>query len=304
NGLPGVILTFLLLLSLEITENINQMWTLSECGFAPQNPKIVGGQDALPGSWPWQVELQLYGWFKCGGSLINKKWVLTAAHCIKDPDPSMWKAVLGQQNQRDRDTKTVVERNIGKIIVHPKFDWTTLNNDIALLRLSSPVNFTDYIRPVCLAASGSRFNNGTNSWVTGWGNVGEGEPLPHPQTLQEVKVPVIGNRQCNCLLRTTSLTENMICAGVLSGGKDSCQGDSGGPMVSKQRSRWIQSGVVSFGDGCARPNLPGVYTRVSQYQSWINARIRFNKPGFVEFTSRGEDPDSSFTCQHSSPVTK
>ncbi|XP_008435038.1 testisin-like [Poecilia reticulata] len=275
---------------------------LNECGFAPRNPKIVGGQDASPGSWPWQVELQLNGQFKCGGSLINKKWVLTAAHCIEDPAPSMWKVILGQQNQRDRDTKTVVERNIGKIIVHPKFSQTTIDNDIALLRLSSPVEFTDYIRPVCLAASGSRFNNGTDSWVTGWGNVGEGEPLPRPQTLQEVKVPVIGNRQCSCLLRT--VTDNMICAGVLSGGKDSCEGDSGGPMVSKQRSRWIQSGVVSFGFGCAQPNLPGVYTRVSRYQSWIKARIRFNKPGFVEFTSRGEDPDSSFTCQRSSPVTK
>uniref|UniRef100_A0A3P9QJ96 Testisin-like n=1 Tax=Poecilia reticulata TaxID=8081 RepID=A0A3P9QJ96_POERE len=238
-----------------------------ECGFAPRNPKIVGGQDASPGSWPWQVELQLNGQFKCGGSLINKKWVLTAAHCIEDPAPSMWKVILGQQNQRDRDTKTVVERNIGKIIVHPKFSQTTIDNDIALLRLSSPVEFTDYIRPVCLAASGSRFNNGTDSWVTGWGNVGEGEPLPRPQTLQEVKVPVIGNRQCSCLLRT--VTDNMICAGVLSGGKDSCEGDSGGPMVSKQRSRWIQSGVVSFGFGCAQPNLPGVYTRVSRYQSWI-----------------------------------
>uniref|UniRef100_A0A3P9QJ65 Testisin-like n=1 Tax=Poecilia reticulata TaxID=8081 RepID=A0A3P9QJ65_POERE len=266
--LPGVILTFLLLISsLEITENIKQMWTLSECGFAPRNPKIVGGQDASPGSWPWQVELQLNGQFKCGGSLINKKWVLTAL-------TQLTAVILGQQNQRDRDTKTVVERNIGKIIVHPKFSQTTIDNDIALLRLSSPVEFTDYIRPVCLAASGSRFNNGTDSWVTGWGN-----PLPRPQTLQEVKVPVIGNRQCSCLLRT--VTDNMICAGVLSGGKDSCEGDSGGPMVSKQRSRWIQSGVVSFGFGCAQPNLPGVYTRVSRYQSWIKARIRFNKPGFI-----------------------
>ncbi|XP_005810913.1 testisin-like [Xiphophorus maculatus] len=277
---------------------------INECGFTPRNFKIVGGQDASPGRWPWQVELQLSGWFMCGGSLINKKWVLTAAHCITDPTPSLWKAVLGQQNRRDKHMKTVVRRNIGKIIVHPKFNQTTNDNDIALLRLSSPVQFTDYIRPVCLAASGSRFNNGTDSWVTGWGNVAEGVPLPRPQTLQEVKVPVIGNRQCNCLLGRLSITDNMICAGVLSGGRDSCQGDSGGPMVNKQDSRWIQSGVVSFGLGCARPNLPGVYTRVSRYQSWINSVIRFNKPGFVEFSSRGEDPDSSFTCQRRPPVTK
>uniref|UniRef100_A0A3B4WMQ9 Prostasin-like n=3 Tax=Seriola TaxID=8160 RepID=A0A3B4WMQ9_SERLL len=133
--------------------------------------------------------------------------------------------------------------------------------------------FTDYIRPVCLAASDSVFNNGTDSWVTGWGAVNEGVSLPFPQTLQEVEVPVLGNRQCNCLNGVGTVTDNMICAGVLAGGKDSCQGDSGGPMVSKQGSVWVQSGIVSFGFGCARPNLPGVYSRVSRYQSWINSFI-------------------------------
>ncbi|XP_054913741.1 testisin-like [Poeciliopsis prolifica] len=275
---------------------------LHECGLASPNFKIVGGQDGSPGSWPWQVKL--YGPFKCAGSLINKKWVLTAAHCVSRTTPSMWTVVLGQQNLSDTQMRTGVRRNVGRIIVHPKFNPSPIDNDIALLRLSSPVKFTQYIRPVCLAASGSRFNNGTDSWVTGWGNVGEGESLPEPQTLQEVKVPVIGNRQCKCLLERSKITDNMICAGVLSGGKDSCQGDSGGPMVSKQSSRWIQSGVVSFGVGCARPNLPGVYTRVSRYQSWINAHIRFNKPGFIEFASRGSDPDSSFSCQRRLPVTK
>lgn len=76
----------------------------------------------------------------------------------------------------------------------------------------------------------------------------------------------------------------------------SLQGDSGGPMVSKQGSVWVQSGIVSFGFGCARPNLPGVYSRVSRYQSWIKSRIRSNRPGFVQFISSGLDPDSSYTC--------
>uniref|UniRef100_A0A3Q2GCD3 Peptidase S1 domain-containing protein n=1 Tax=Cyprinodon variegatus TaxID=28743 RepID=A0A3Q2GCD3_CYPVA len=200
-------------------------------------------------------------------------------------EPFIWEVFLGRQKLTDGNTKNEVSRKIGKIVVHPRFNSITFDNDIALLRLSSSVKFTDYIRPVCLAERGSTFSNGTTSWVTGWGNVAEGVPLPYPKTLQEVKVPVIGNRQCNCLLGKGSVTDNMICAGVLPGGSDSCQGDSGGPMVSKQRSRWIQSGVVSFGDGCARPSLPGVYTRVSRYQSWINSNIRFNKPGFMPFAS-------------------
>uniref|UniRef100_A0A3B3DTV4 Si:dkey-32n7.7 n=1 Tax=Oryzias melastigma TaxID=30732 RepID=A0A3B3DTV4_ORYME len=227
------------------------VFILLMCGIAPLNPKIVGGADAAPGSWPWQVSLQLYGKHLCGGSLINKEWVLTAAHCVgKNPNK--------------------VSRRVAAKIVHPDFGGRTLDNDIALLRLSSPVTFTHYIRPVCLAASGSVFNNGTGSWVTGWGNL-----LPFPQTLQEVAVPVIGNRQCGCLYGVDgiNITSNMICAGVLGGGKDACQGDSGGPMVTKLGSVWIQSGIVSFGVGCARPNLPGVYSRVSRYQAWIKSHI-------------------------------
>ncbi|KAM4526304.1 mast cell tryptase-like [Fundulus diaphanus] len=277
---------------------------INVCGISPQNPKIVGGEDASPASWPWQVDLQLFGTQWCGGSLINKKWVLTAAHCVSGTTPHIWKVSLGRLQRTGRNTETEVSRDIVKIIVHPKFNNNTLDNDIALLKLSSSVKFTNYIRPVCLAASGSTFQNGTSSWVTGWGNVEDGVPLPSPQTLQEVEVPVIGNRQCNCLLGRKTITDNMVCAGPLPGGRDSCKGDSGGPMVSKQGSRWIQSGVVSWGVGCAQPSLPGVYTRVSCYQSWINRNIKLNKPGFIQFTSRGQDPDTTFTCPHLASLHK
>ncbi|XP_032429416.1 tryptase-like [Xiphophorus hellerii] len=290
-------LQVLILLSFLFAESQAQ---LKECGFANRNPKIVGGQDASPGRWPWQVSLQRKGFgnpfHQCGGSLITKNWVLTAAHCVSGTRPSDLQVSLGRHQLQGGNTNTQVNMGVAQIFVHPGYGSKTFN-DIALLRLSSPVQFTDYIRPVCLAASGSRFNNGTVSWVTGWGNVAEEVPLPPPQTLQEVKVPVIGNRQCSCSYGNGVITDNMICSGVLSGGKDACQGDSGGPMVNEQRSRWIQSGVVSFGLGCARPNLPGVYTRVSRYQSWINSVIRDEKPGFVQFTSSGVDPDSSFNCK-------
>ncbi|XP_056221498.1 transmembrane protease serine 9-like [Seriola aureovittata] len=265
------------------------------CGITPMNTRIVGGEDAPPGSWPWQVSLQRFGGHVCGGSLINREWVVSAAHCFSSTSTSGWQVSLGRQNLQGTNPNEV-SRTVARIILHPNYDSDSSDNDIALLRLSSPVMFTDYIRPVCLAASDSVFNNGTDSWVTGWGAVNEGVSLPFPQTLQEVEVPVLGNRQCNCLNGVGTVTDNMICAGVLAGGKDSCQGDSGGPMVSKQGSVWVQSGIVSFGFGCARPNLPGVYSRVSRYQSWINSFISSDKPGFVQFSSSGPDADSSYTC--------
>uniref|UniRef100_A0A8C7IEX2 Peptidase S1 domain-containing protein n=1 Tax=Oncorhynchus kisutch TaxID=8019 RepID=A0A8C7IEX2_ONCKI len=249
------------------------------CGTTSFNNKIVGGEDAPAGSWPWQASVHQFGGHVCGGSLINKEWVMSAAHCFSGLMGLLYLVKFSYD-----------------IVLHPVYDSDTNDNDIALLRLTSPVNFTNYIRPVCLAASDSFYHNGTDSWVTGWGKINEGKFLPSPQALQEVEVPVLGNRQCNCLNRVGSVTDNMLCAGVLTGGKDSCQGDSGGPMVAKQNSVWIQSGVVSWGFGCARPNLPGVYTRVSRYQPWIDSKITTDKPGFVQFTSSGVDTDSSYTC--------
>ncbi|XP_069011772.1 transmembrane protease serine 9-like [Embiotoca jacksoni] len=270
------------------------------CGITPLNTRIVGGEDAPAGSWPWQVSLQRFGSHVCGGSLINREWAMSAAHCFSSTSTTGWQLSLGRQNLQGGNPNEV-SRTVATIILHPNYDSSTSNNDIALLRLSSPVEFTDYIRPVCLAASGSVFNNGTDSWVTGWGAVKEGGSLPFPETLQEVEVQVLGNRQCNCLNGVGTVTDNMICAGVLAGGKDSCQGDSGGPLVSQQGSVWVQSGVVSFGFGCGRPNLPGVYSRVSRYQSWINSHISSDKPGFVQFSSNGLDVDSSYTCPGLSP---
>uniref|UniRef100_A0A672JSS0 Peptidase S1 domain-containing protein n=1 Tax=Salarias fasciatus TaxID=181472 RepID=A0A672JSS0_SALFA len=265
------------------------------CGIAPMNTRIVGGEDAPPGSWPWQVSLQIFGSHVCGGSLINREWVMSAAHCFSSTSTARWMISLGRENLEGNNPNAVTI-SVSRIILHPDYDRRRHDNDIALLRLSSPVTFTDYIRPVCLAASESVFNNGTDSWVTGWGAFEEGVFLPFPGTLQEVEVPVLGNRQCNCLNGVGRITDNMICAGVLAGGKDSCQGDSGGPMVSKQGSTWVQSGIVSFGFGCARPNLPGVYSRVSRFQQWINSHIRSDKPGFVQFNSIGPDVDSLYTC--------
>ncbi|KTG33552.1 hypothetical protein cypCar_00002657 [Cyprinus carpio] len=270
---------------------------LNVCGQAPLNNRIVGGVDAFEGSWPWQVSLHSsnFGGHFCGGSLINSEWVLTAAHCLPGVSASNLLVYLGKRTQQGVNTYEI-SRNVISIIVHPSYNSQTSDNDIALIHLSSTVTFNDYIKPVCLAAQNSAFPSGTSSWITGWGDVQAGVSLPAPGILQETMVPVVANDQCNTLLGSGSVTSNMMCAGLIEGGKDTCQGDSGGPMVSKQCSVWVQSGITSWGYGCAEPNAPGVYTRVSQYQSWITNNIGQNLPGFIIF-------NPSSTCQSVSMVS-
>ncbi|XP_029109738.1 polyserase-2-like isoform X2 [Scleropages formosus] len=274
------------------------------CGQAPLNTRIVGGQNAAPGSWPWQVSMRYQGSHVCGGSLINNRWVLSAAHCFAliSTNPSRWTMVLGLQTQQGTNPNSV-SVSVSSITVNPNYNGNTNDNDLSLVQLSSTVSFSDYIQPICLAAAGSTLYNGTETWVTGWGNIQSGVSLPSPGTLQEVQVPVVGNRQCNCLYGPGSITDNMLCAGLLAGGKDSCQGDSGGPLVVKQGSVWVQAGIVSFGQGCAQPKYPGVYTRVSQYQSWISSVITSNLPGFVTYSSSGTNGDNSVSCPGLPPLT-
>uniref|UniRef100_A0A3Q2PQC6 Peptidase S1 domain-containing protein n=1 Tax=Fundulus heteroclitus TaxID=8078 RepID=A0A3Q2PQC6_FUNHE len=251
-----------------LTDLIIQSHFLSVCGKPALNTRIVGGEEAPPGSWPWQVSLHIYNHI-CGGSLINDQWVMTAAQldAIKHSLKLKLRGALYAQSY--------YWQSMSQIIIHPDYNPGTSNNDIALLKLSQPVNFTSYISPVCLAASNSTFSSGVNTWITGWGNIGT--PLPSPQNLMELEVPVVENSQCNSSYGGNIITDSMICAGLQEGGKDSCQGDSGGPMVSKQCGRWIQAGIESFGRGCAEPNIPEVYTRVSQYESWINGVINGNQ---------------------------
>ncbi|XP_050957605.1 uncharacterized protein LOC127158567 [Labeo rohita] len=264
-------------LLLNITGSLGQ---LNVCGRAPLKPKIVGGQNAVKGSWPWQASINYIpnGDLVCGGSLINKDWVLSAVQCFQELNTSTTVIYLGRHQQIGANPHEI-SRRVDQIVIHPEYNPKNFDNDIALVKLSSSVTFNEYISPVCLAATGSTFAEGTESWITGWGELNFGSNL-FPAILQEVKVPVVSNTYCKSVYGS-AFRDSMMCAGPTEGGKGACIGDGGGALVIKD-SQWIQSGILIFTVNCTAPKYPGGYTRVSEYQSWISSVIGSNLPGFLK----------------------
>ncbi|XP_036408528.1 serine protease 33 [Megalops cyprinoides] len=250
------------------------------CGRAPLANRIVGGSAAQEGAWPWQVDIQINKSHVCGGSIIAKDWVLSAAHCFPNPSALSFYLLYMGRYQLNGVNQFEVSRSVRRVVVPSKYSSPDKGQDMALVQLASPVNWTDQIQPICLPDMGTLFPGGTLCYVTGWGNIKEGVSLPGPGTLQEVEVPIIGQASCQSMFQvqsssdTLQILSDMICAGFQNGGKDSCQGDSGGPLMCRMESGiWVQAGVVSFGLGCARPNLPGVYSKVSAFSDFIRQNI-------------------------------
>ncbi|OUR87862.1 hypothetical protein A9Q81_25315 [Gammaproteobacteria bacterium 42_54_T18] len=240
---------------------------ISTSAYSMPTVRIIGGAESTPDTYPWMVSLQSKdGQHFCGASLISNQWILTAAHCVNEDKADDLQVVISEFDLTTKSQQEVT-RTISQISYHKDYGD---DNDIAILKLSSPVEKI----PVALATPElmSSFKTGDTLRVMGWGNRSTtGEDFPN--ILHEVQVPLADHNTCktNYQSENIDITDNMICAGLADGGKDSCQGDSGGPLVFQKDNQWFQAGVVSFGVGCAQANFFGVYTNVASYLTWIEA---------------------------------
>jgi trypsin len=231
----------------------------------PMVPPIVGGIEANSGEFPFIVSMQLSGFGHfCGGSLVAKNWVLTAAHCMEDGTSGVT-LVLGLQKLTD--TSGVEKFTISQVVTHPQYNSKTHDYDFALVKLSG----NSKLKPVALNTNEisipEQESTAPHAITAGWGTTSESGAIS--QTLLKVDVPLVSQARCNEAY-PDAMTDRMICAGYDAGQKDSCQGDSGGPLVVKSSSgATVLAGVVGWGEGCAEPKKYGVYGKVNSVASWV-----------------------------------
>ena len=253
----------------------------------PVEGQIIGGSDASITDAPWQVALLLPGdaptWDRqfCGGSIISAEWILTAAHCVvPDPrnnvttQPEQIVVLSGTAELAEENPSPGLQSAVSAIIVHPDYVDSTYENDVALLRLETPLALGPTRQAIALPGFTSWPANGSPALITGWGNTST-TTSDYPQQMQKATVQVIGSpsaQVCGDYESSQYVASVMLCAGIpVEGGIDSCQGDSGGPLAVSVDGTYYLAGVTSWGDGCAKPGYPGIYARVSAFTSWISA---------------------------------
>ncbi|XP_047489350.1 phenoloxidase-activating factor 3-like [Penaeus chinensis] len=268
----------------------------ANCGLVG-DVRVVGGEDAPINAYPWKAVLgyrigdlpEIH--FECGGSVISERYIMTAAHCVNANILNTRKLELAVIRLGEWDLSTeedctdicappVQDFDFEEVIEHPSYDNRTLfSDDIALIRLSKPINFltsAGFIQPVCLPPADFSLSAEARSQgaiVAGWGVTERGI---QSDRLQHLALPFAEKQKCNEVYRGNLVAEQICMGGEP--GKDSCRGDSGGPLIvpaGVERTQSMQIGIVSYGPtSCGQEGFPGVYTSVSHYRSWVEETMR------------------------------
>ncbi|XP_075982012.1 trypsin, alkaline C-like [Anticarsia gemmatalis] len=224
--------------------------------------RIVGGSETNIANYPSIVPL-LESWGSgvfshfCGGTIMNQRTILSAAHCFGRNDPRIFRIRAGSSMANSGGTLY----NINSVLIHPNYNGV-FDIDIALLRTSSLIVYSNVVQRGSIAGPNYPLGDNENVWAAGWGAIASGGPWSN--VLRHVQLRTVNHEVCRRSYPGT-LTNNMLCAGWVGGGRDSCQGDSGGPLYHNG----VVVGVTSFGNGCGLPNVPGVYASVPRVARWI-----------------------------------
>nr|XP_015193557.1 PREDICTED: ovochymase-2 isoform X1 [Lepisosteus oculatus] len=257
--------------------------------------RVIGGEEAAPHSWPWQVRLSLLDEHICGGAIIQPDWVLTAAHCVYGIEKKYSHLLVVVAGDHDISTTNPEEqkRPVKRIILHSSYNDSSLDYDVALLQLASSLVYNNYVRPVCLPNKTLEVEPSAFCTVSGWGGKIGGQ---WNSTLQQLEVPLLDASDCE-LLYPGRITERMFCAGFPhEEGHDTCLGDSGGPLVchseqSLQPSYFIY-GITSWAFGCGKLSKPGVYTSVQVLREWILQQLSANMESTVRTETKPKTESS------------
>lgn len=245
--------------------------------------RVVGGLEAEKHSAPYIVSLQWVAQTRtqhfCAGAILNEEWVLTAAHCIQAlPMDSKIKVIAGKHSMNVKE-KTEQTSIVSEYSYNDDFLGGVSANDIALLKLETPLEWTDYVQPIAISSSKEVLNGDVK--VYGWGSTSKDATPDFPDKLQVATVPVINYEECEMYLGgegATPLVETNICTGPIEGGLSACNGDSGGPLVKEvKEGEVVLVGIVSWGFyPCGGPLSPSIYTRVTAFVDWIDVTMKSN----------------------------
>nr|XP_039251938.1 plasminogen-like [Styela clava] len=235
-----------------------------------QQERILGGDIAYHGSWPWSASLRYYDGHFCGGTLIQTTWVLTASHCLDDNSPPDHMSVKIGHNRGSEPQMQM--RKVLRYILHESYSKSKVKNDIALIQLKVPFQITDYVRTACLPQPDYEVPGESFCVVTGWGNTYDPK---YQNDLKQAVLQVHSYEKCMRYMSSFHMKDKtQMCAGTRGAGIDTCRGDSGGPLVCLNSDRWTIQGVTSWGSGCEdKKGSYGSYTRVSKYIGWIKKNM-------------------------------